>query len=51
MADTTLKIEDVHQVLKQAIAELEAANIEVPTALYLAAILSLRHAVDDRRKP
>ncbi len=47
MADTT---QDVPKVLMKAIADLEAANIEVPVALYLA-ILALRHtAVDDRRK-
>ncbi len=50
MADTTNK--DVAETLKKAITDLEAANIEVPVALYLA-ILALRHAavVDDRRKP
>ena len=51
MADTTTtKVEDVHAVLKKAIADLEAANIEVPASLFLAMILVQRHAVDDRRK-
>ena len=53
MADTAIK--DVPKVLVKAITDLEAANIEVPVALYLAlylAVLSPRHAaVDDRRKP
>ena len=50
MADTT---KGVPKILLKAITDLEAANIEVPTALYLAlylATLSLRHPVDDRRK-
>jgi hypothetical protein len=48
MAETTNK--DVSETLRKAITDLEAANIEVPVALYLA-ILALRHAaVDDRRK-
>jgi hypothetical protein len=47
MADT---IQDVPKVLMKAIADLEAAHIAVPVALYLA-IMALRHAaVDDRRK-
>ncbi len=50
MADTTPKIEDVHQVLKLAIADLVLAGIDVPPALVLAAILALRH-VADRREP
>ena len=54
MADTiipTTKIQEVSKVLKQAIADLEAAHIAVPAALYLAAILTQRHTVDDRRQP
>ena len=51
MVDTsTTTIGDVHKVLKQAIADLEAMGIAVPAALYLAAILAQHHA-DDRRRP
>jgi hypothetical protein len=49
--DTTPKIENVHQVLKQAVADLLAAGVEPPAALLLAAILAARHAIDDRSKP
>jgi len=51
MADTTPKIEDVHQVLKLAIADLVLAGIDVPPSLVLAAVLAQRHAVNDRRQP
>jgi len=49
MPDTTMK--DVHEVLKKAIADLEAAGIAVPAALRLAAILVQRHADVEERQP
>jgi hypothetical protein len=48
MADMPIK--DVHEALRKAIDDLETVGIAVPAALYLAAILSQRHAVD-RSKP